>query len=254
MLAERGRFRRKRQTPIKTDVFSKASICFSFKLSNKSNSFNPKLQRLNMEEQKRGKERDIRKVQQTKKVLPVRSRERCIQKVCRPPFLQRACNETVREEKRTLQQAFMDLWNGKSRKQQNRDAAACRLQSEQEAQRYLKITLARRKTCTQAANRSFPGDISFTQRGFWLANEEPLTDRNKRRRLHKQLPLLLPFTQSRLGLLPLPCSLLTTPSAYLSSTFWPFLCLLRPTFSISCSDSACCLGLLLLKTTFWICS
>lgn len=32
--------------------------------------------------------------------LPVHSREHCTQKVGRPPFLQRACNVTVGEEKR----------------------------------------------------------------------------------------------------------------------------------------------------------
>lgn len=51
---------------------------------------------------------------------------------------------------------------------------ACSLRSEQEAKYYLKITLARRKTRTEAARPSFPGDTSFTQGGFWLSNEEQL--------------------------------------------------------------------------------
>lgn len=151
-----------------------------------STTFSTQRWQLNMEEQKRVETQIRKEVGKKKKVLPVHNRERYTQKVCRPPFLQRACNKTVREEKkRTLQQAFMDLRAGKSRKQQNRDAAACRLQSEQEAERYSKITLARRKTCTEAARRSFPGDISFTHRGFWLANEELLTVRSDSHRLHK---------------------------------------------------------------------
>lgn len=39
--------------------------------------------------------------------LPARSRERCTQKVCRPPFLQTACSTAVEEEKRrTLLKMF----------------------------------------------------------------------------------------------------------------------------------------------------
>lgn len=82
---------------------------------------------------------------------------------------------------------------------------ACRLKSEQEAECYLKITLARRKTCTEAARRSFPGDTSFTQGGFWLANEELLTRESASYSLYKHISLSFPpHFQSLLLSLPLP--------------------------------------------------
>lgn len=141
--------------------------------------------------------------------VPVHSQEHCTRKADRPPSLQRACNVTVGEEqRRTLFWFRFDLWTGKSSKQQNRDAVACSLRSEKEAKHYLKITLARRKTCTEAARPSFPGDTSFTQGDSGPANEEQLPFSQR----HFSLSLFhFPLHQ-------IPPSLITTPSSHLWGT------------------------------------
>lgn len=126
--------------------------------------------------------------------LPVRSQERCTQKVGHPPFLQRACNVTVGEEKRrTLLRLFLicELANPENNKTGMLWLVVFSLSRKPNA--ILKITLARRKTCTEAARRSFPGDTSFTQGGFWLANEELLTRENDSYRLHKAISLSFIF-------------------------------------------------------------
>lgn len=113
--------------------------------------------------------------------LPARSRERCTQKVCRPPFLQTACSTAVEEEKRrTLLKMFK---SGKRQKKKKSEKACARPpgastkavlllwsypSSVQEAG--LKISPAEKKTHTRmhararthTIQRSFPSDTSFT--------------------------------------------------------------------------------------------
>lgn len=88
---------------------------------------------------------------------------------------------------------------------------ACRLRSEQEAKYYLKITLARRKTRTEAARPSFPGDTSSHggDSGWPMRNSYPL---------HKDISLSLSFSphfQSLLLSLPLPLLTFVAPPKHL---------------------------------------
>ena len=82
---------------------------------------------------------------------------------------------------------------------------ACSLRSEKEAKHYLKITLARRKTRTEAARASFPGDTSFTQgdSGWPMTNSYPF---------HKDISLSASFISPSLQI---PPFLITTPSSHL---------------------------------------
>lgn len=151
------------------------------------------------------------------KDLPVHSRELCTQKVCRPPFLKRACSVTVDEEKRRtlLPVAFLDLSTDKSWQKKGRKNKTGML--------WLVVWAGSRTLFKN--NPGTGGKHAQRQReevslvilsSHWGASGWPMSCL-KWRRTQTHLPLLPPSTH--LHSLRTTCSHVTTPSLYLCNTF-----------------------------------
>lgn len=141
--------------------------------------------------------------------LPVHSQEHCTQKVGRPPFLQKACNVTVGEEKRrTLLWFFLKFVNWQILKATKQGCCGLSSLIWEGSWMLFKNNPGKEENMHRGSKTKFPWWYFLHTGGFWLANEEPLTRESGSYRLYKDISLSFCIIFPSL---PIPPSLITTP-------------------------------------------